>query len=103
MKYLSFEWDKTKYIINEEKQPRMNKHIIRGKKMEEEYDLSQMKSRKNPYVKRLKKQITIRLAVDTIEYFKELSKENGMPYQNLIDMYLEDCANQHRKLSMHWD
>ena len=71
--------------------------------MKEEYDLSQMKSRKNPYVKRLKKQITIRLAVDTIEYFKELSKENGMPYQNLIDMYLEDCANHHRKLSMHWE
>ncbi len=71
--------------------------------MKEEYDFSQMKSRKNPYAKKLKKQITIRLAVDTIEYFKELSKENGMPYQNLIDLYLEDCASHHRKLSMKWE
>ncbi|MBB6480263.1 CopG family antitoxin [Spirochaeta isovalerica] len=71
--------------------------------MKEEYDFSKMKSRKNPYAKKLKKQITIRIAVDTIEYFKELSEESGMPYQNLIDLYLEDCANHHRKLHMSWE
>lgn len=71
--------------------------------MKEEYDFSKMKSRKNPYAKKLKKQITIRIAVDTIEYFKELSEESGMPYQNLIDLYLEDCANHHRKLQLSWE
>lgn len=80
----------------------MSLNSIRGDEMKEEYDLSKMKSRKNPYAKKLKKQITIRLAINTIEYFKELSKESGMPYQNLIDMYLDDCAQNHRKLTMQW-
>ena len=70
--------------------------------MKEEYDLSKMKSRKNPYVKKLKKQITIRIAENTIDYFKDLSVETGMPYQNLIDLYLDDCARNNRKLTMDW-
>jgi predicted DNA binding CopG/RHH family protein len=70
--------------------------------MKDEYDLSTMKYRKNPYAKRLKKQITIRLAVDTIEYFKELAEESGLPYQNLIDLYLEDCARQQKKMEVRW-
>ncbi len=70
--------------------------------MQEEYDLTKMKRRKNPYVKSLKKQITIRLDGETIKYFKELAIETGLPYQNLINLYLRDCAEQHRKLSMKW-
>ena len=70
--------------------------------MKEEYDLSKMKRRKNPYAKNLKKQITIRLDDDTIKYFKGLATETGLPYQNLINLYLRDCADQHRKLSMKW-
>ena len=70
--------------------------------MQEEYDLSKMKRRKNPYAKSLKKQITIRLDDDTIKYFKGLAIETGLPYQNLINLYLRDCAEQHRKLSMEW-
>ncbi len=70
--------------------------------MKAEYDLSRMKSRKNPYAKRLKKQITIRLAIDTINYFKELAEESGLPYQNLIDLYLEDCARNNKKMEIHW-
>jgi len=31
--------------------------------MKKEYDLSKMKSRRNPYAKRLKKQLTIRMGV----------------------------------------
>ena len=58
--------------------------------MRKEYELSKMKGRKNPYSKRLKKQITIRLDTETIEYFKELAIETGLPYQNLIDMYLKE-------------
>lgn len=70
--------------------------------MKEEYDLSKMKSRKNPYAKKLKKHITIRIAENTIDYFKDLSVETDMPYQNLIDLYLDDCARNNRKLTMDW-
>ncbi len=70
--------------------------------MKGEYDLSKFKSRKNPYVKRLKKQITIGLHTEAIEYFKELSKETNIPYQNIIDMYLVDCAKKHLKPHISW-
>ena len=68
--------------------------------MRKEYDFS--KSRKNPYAKALKKQITIRLEEPTINYFKALSKETGIPYQTLINLYLRDCAVKERKISMSW-
>ncbi|TDI36806.1 MAG: antitoxin [Acidobacteria bacterium] len=68
--------------------------------MRKEYDFS--KARKNPYAKRLKKQITIRLDEPTIGYFKNLSEELGIPYQTLINLYLRDCASKKRKLSMNW-
>ncbi len=71
-------------------------------KMKDEYDLSQMKSRSNPYAKRLKKQITLRLQPEIIEYFKSLSEESDIPYQSLINLYLLDCVNSHRKLKMDW-
>jgi len=51
--------------------------------MRTEYDFANMKGRKNPYVKGLKKQVTLRLSVDVIEYFKALAEETGIPYQNL--------------------
>jgi uncharacterized protein (DUF4415 family) len=61
-----------------------------------------MKGRKNPYVKRLKKQVTIRMGVDIIEYFKKLAQETGIPYQNLINLYLRDCVQSHRKPFIKW-
>jgi uncharacterized protein (DUF4415 family) len=70
--------------------------------MRKEYDLSKMKGRKNPYAKKLKKQITIRLGVDVIEYFKDLSRETGIPYQNLINLYLRDCANSKKRPVLKW-
>lgn len=57
---------------------------------------------KNPYIADLKKQVTIRLDTETINYFKQLSEDNGIPYQTLINLYLRDCALKHRKLSMGW-
>ena len=66
--------------------------------MKEEYDLSRMKSRPNPYAKKLKKPVTIRLGIDVIEYFKDLSKESGIPYQNVINMYLRDCVESKKRL-----
>jgi len=68
--------------------------------MKEEYSFSQ--SRKNPYIKKLKKQITINLDSDIVDYFKLQSDKSGIPYQTLINLYLSDCATQHRQLQMEW-
>lgn len=70
--------------------------------MRKEYDFEKMKGRKNPYARRLKKQVTIRMGVDIIEYFKKLAIETGIPYQNLINLYLRDCVQSHRKPSIKW-
>ncbi len=70
--------------------------------MRKEYDFSKMKGRKNPYAKVLKKQVTIRMGIDIIEYFKNMSGETGIPYQNLINLYLRDCVQSQRKLSIKW-
>ena len=70
--------------------------------MKKEYDFSKMKSRKNPYASKLKKPVTIRLSEDVIEYFKGMSEESGVPYQSLINLYLRDCANHHRKIDVQW-
>jgi predicted DNA binding CopG/RHH family protein len=70
--------------------------------MKKEYDLNKMKGRKNPYANRLKKQITIRLDSTTIEYFKNLANETGFSYQMLINFYLKDCADNHKKLKVQW-
>ena len=68
--------------------------------MRKEYDFSNAK--KNPYINKLKKQVTIRLDEDTIKYFKKLSYEIGMPYQNLINLYLRDCVVSEKKLNFKW-
>lgn len=69
--------------------------------MKEEYDFSE--SIKNPYTRKLKKQITIRIEADTIMYFKKIAAEVDIPYQNLINLYLRDCALKNRKLAMKWE
>jgi len=61
-----------------------------------------MRSRKNPYAKHLKKQVTIRMGVDVIGYFKELSEETGIPYQNLINLYLQECVEKQNKPNPEW-
>ena len=68
--------------------------------MRKEYDFS--KSRKNPYAKQLKSQITIRLDTAAVAYFKQMAAELGMPYQNLINLFLRDCAQQKRRPSIQW-
>jgi uncharacterized protein (DUF4415 family) len=59
--------------------------------MKKEYDFEQMKGRKNPYASKLKQHITIQLENDILEYFQSCSKETGIPYQQLINLYLRDC------------
>jgi uncharacterized protein (DUF4415 family) len=70
--------------------------------MKAEYDFSKMKSRKNPYASKLKKQVTIRMGEDVIEYFKAMAEETGIPYQSLINLYLRDCVATNRKLNVSW-
>ena len=65
-----------------------------------EYDFSHAK--KNPYAKALKKQITINIDSSTIDYFKAQSEAVGIPYQTLINLYLKDCVNNTRRLTMSW-
>ncbi len=70
--------------------------------MRKEYEFDKMVPRKNPYARMLKKQVTIRLGEDVVEYFKKLAEETGIPYQSLINLYLRDCVTHERKLSMNW-
>ncbi len=68
--------------------------------MKAEYDFS--KAKKNPYAKKLKKQITINIDLETIDYFKSQSDISGIPYQTLINLYLSDCATNKKQLQLSW-
>lgn len=68
--------------------------------MRKEYDFSKMSGRRNPYAKTLKKQVTLRLGVDVIDYFKQMAQETGIPYQNLVNLYLRQCVHSHKKLTV---
>jgi uncharacterized protein (DUF4415 family) len=70
--------------------------------MKSEYDLSAMKSRKNPYASKLKKPVTMRLSEDVITFFKGMAEEAGVPYQSLINLYLRDCLAHKRKVQINW-
>lgn len=70
--------------------------------MREHYDFGTMKGEKNPYTKSLKQPITMRIDKDTVAYFKKLASEMGMPYQNLINLYLRDCATRKVKPNLTW-
>ena len=68
--------------------------------MREEYDFS--KAQKNPYIRKTKRQITINIDSDTIDYFKNQSENYGIPYQTLINLYLSDCVKQKKELQVSW-
>lgn len=70
--------------------------------MKAEYELSTMKSRKNPYAAKLKKSVTMRLSEDVVGYFKQMADEKGVPYQSLINLYLRDCVTNHRQIDITW-
>ncbi len=87
---LCFVWDPAKAAAN------LRKRDV----MRNEYDFS--KARRNPYARRIKRQVSIRLDQQTIEYFKHLAGETGIAYQTLINLYLRDCAASGRRLAMKW-
>jgi uncharacterized protein (DUF4415 family) len=68
--------------------------------MKKEYDFSAAK--KNPYARRLKRPVTIRLDEETVAYFRALAEENEIPYQTLINLYLRDCAAHQKRLQLSW-
>ena len=70
--------------------------------MRDHYDFSKMKGKKNPYIKYLKQPVTMRLDKDSVDNFKSLAEESGIPYQTLINLYLRDCAANARKLDLKW-
>jgi len=61
-----------------------------------------MKGERNPYTQYLKQPVTIRLDKASVAYFKAMATELGMPYQNLINLYLRDCAMNHKRLVVKW-
>lgn len=69
--------------------------------MRDEYDFSN--ARKNSYAQKLKKQITINIDSDTIQFFKDMASSSGIPYQTLINLYLSDCAENNRQLHISWN
>ena len=92
-------------LYQREKQPKLKvvnimifKEVLN---MREEYNFKN--SRRNPYVKKEKQQITINLDTDVITYFKVQSSNSGIPYQTLINLYLSDCVSKKRELQMSWE
>ena len=71
-----------------------------GDTMRDEYDFS--KAVKNPYAKHVKRQVTINLNADTVDYFKAMAMDSGIPYQTLINLYLTECAENKRRISLSW-
>ena len=89
-------------MLEKQRRKKLNSIFKEAECMKKEYDLSKLKSRRNPYTRFLKKQITIRVNNQAIDYFKKMAEETGIPYQNLIDSYLTDCAEHKRRLVTKW-
>lgn len=70
--------------------------------MRENYDIEKLNPRRNPYTEKLKRQVTMNLKSTTIEYFKKIADETGISYQNLIDLYLDDCVKKGLKPDINW-
>ena len=68
--------------------------------MRDEYDIKSLNPRKNPYAKKMKQQVTMNMNTTTVEYFKSMSSESGIPYQTLINLYLDDCADKKREVTL---
>lgn len=64
----------------------------------EEYDIKSLNPRRNPYAGKTKQQVTMNMNTSTITYFKEMAAESGVPYQTLINLYLDQCVEEKKKL-----
>ncbi len=68
--------------------------------MKKNYDFSQ--AVKNPYAKRLQRELTIKLDEETISYFQSMAEDLAIPYRTLMNMYLRECADSRKRLRLHW-
>lgn len=66
--------------------------------MKDEYDIKGLNPRRNPYAKKMKQQVTMNMNISTVEYFKSLSSEFGIPYQTMINLYLDECVKEKKKI-----
>lgn len=67
--------------------------------MREEYEIEKLNPRRNPYAQKAKQQISININTNTIDYFKSLAAETGVAYQVLINLYLDECVREKKKLT----
>ena len=67
--------------------------------MRDEYDIKSLNPRKNPYAKKMKQQVTMNMNTTTVEYFKSMSSESGIPYQTLINLYLDECVKEKKTIT----
>lgn len=51
----------------------------------------------HPWYDREKQSVTLDIDVDIVNYFKRLSFETGISYQELMRMYLMQCAREEKK------
>jgi uncharacterized protein (DUF4415 family) len=58
--------------------------------------------KRQPYTRRIKRPVTLRLEESVLAYFRRLSRELGLPYQTLINLYLRDCATKRVRPSSDW-
>ena len=70
------------------------KNSIDKDTMRDEYDIEKLNPRRNPYAAKLKQQVTMNMKISTVTYFKKMSEESGVPYQILINLYLDDCVRK---------
>ena len=66
--------------------------------MRDEYDIKNLNPRKNPYAKKLKQQVTMKMNTTTVDYFKSMAAESGIPYQTLINLYLDECVREKKTI-----
>lgn len=79
---------------NQKRKENIHRQMVEVRNMKQEYDIKNLNPRKNPYAKQLKRQITINIDGNTIDFFKAQSQSAGIPYQTLINLYLRDCSKQ---------
>ena len=67
--------------------------------MREEYNIKDLIPRKNPYATS-KQQITLDINTESVEYFKSISAEVGIPYHVLMGLYLDQCAKEKKTIKL---
>jgi predicted DNA binding CopG/RHH family protein len=58
--------------------------------------------KRQPYTRRIKRPVTLRLEQSAIAYFRRLARQLGLPYQTLINLYLRDCASKRMRPRSDW-